>query len=192
MAVLVTGEKLEILITEAEIASRINTLAQQISTAYEQTNQLVVIGLLRGSFVFIADLVRCLDLPVEVDFMTVSSYGNKMKSSGQLRIIKDVETDLKNRDILIIEDIIDTGHTLSQVISLLVSKSDISVLISESFSDGKSRDKRSHARIRFGIALLAESIPISFIPLSKNGITVAGSEESPAFPIAATAVSCFI
>ena len=65
MAVLVTGEKLEILITEAEIASRINTLAQQISTAYEQTNQLVVIGLLRGSFVFIADLVRCLDLPVE-------------------------------------------------------------------------------------------------------------------------------
>ena len=66
MAVLVTGEKLEILITEAEIASRINTLAEQISTAYEQTNQLVVIGLLRGSFVFIADLVRCLDLPVEV------------------------------------------------------------------------------------------------------------------------------
>ena len=109
MAVLVTGEKLEILITEAEIASRINTLSEQISKAYEQTDQLVVIGLLRGSFVFIADLVRCLDLPVEVDFMTVSSYGNKMKSSGQLRIIKDVETDLKNRDVLIIEDIIDTG-----------------------------------------------------------------------------------
>ena len=101
MAVLVTGEKLEILITEAEIASRINTLSEQISKAYEQTDQLVVIGLLRGSFVFIADLVRCLDLPVEVDFMTVSSYGNKMKSSGQLRIIKDVETDLKNRDVLI-------------------------------------------------------------------------------------------
>ena len=119
MAVLVTGEKLEILITEAEIASRINTLSEQISKAYEQTDQLVVIGLLRGSIVFIADLVRCLDLPVEVDFMTVSSYGNKMKSSGQLRIIKDVETDLKNRDVLIIEDIIDTGHTLSQVVSLL-------------------------------------------------------------------------
>ena len=122
MAVLVTGEKLEILITEAEIASRINTLSEQISKAYEQTDQLVVIGLLRGSFVFIADLVRCLDLPVEVDFMTVSSYGNKMKSSGQLRIIKDVETDLKNRDILIIEDIIDTGHTLSQVVSLLETR----------------------------------------------------------------------
>ena len=112
MAVLVTGEKLEILITEAEIASRVNKLSEQISKAYKQTNQLVVIGLLRGSFVFIADLVRCLDLPVEVDFMTVSSYGNKMRSSGQLRIIKDVETDLKNRDVLIIEDIIDTGHTL--------------------------------------------------------------------------------
>ena len=122
MAVLITGEKLEILITEAEIASRINKLSEQISNSYQHTNQLVVIGLLRGSFVFTADLVRCLDLPVEVDFMTVTSYGNKMKSSGQLRILKDVETDLNDRDVLIIEDIIDTGYTLSQVISLLETR----------------------------------------------------------------------
>src|SRR6056300_718129 len=122
MAVLVTGEKLEILITEAEIASRINTLAEQISTAYEQTNQLVVIGLLRGSFVFIAVLVRCLDLPVEVDFMTVSSYGNKMVSSRQVRIIQDLETPIAGRDVLIVEDIIDTGHTLSQVHDILKTR----------------------------------------------------------------------
>ena len=119
MAVLVTGEKLEILITEAEIASRINALAEQISTAYEQTNQLVVIGLLRGSFVFIADLVRCLDLPVEVDFMTASSYGNSMQSSNNIRILTDLNTDIKNLDVLLVEDIIDTGHTLNQVIKLL-------------------------------------------------------------------------
>ncbi len=122
MAVLITGEKLEILITEAEIASRINKLSEQISNSYQHTNQLLVIGLLRGSFVFTADLVRCLDLPVEVDFMTVTSYDNKMKSSGQLRILKDVETDLNDRDVLIIEDIIDTGYTLSQVISLLETR----------------------------------------------------------------------
>ena len=119
MAVLVTGEKLEILITEAEIASRINTLSEQISKAYEQTDQLVVIGLLRGSFVFIADLVRCLDLPVEVDFMTVSSYGNSMVSSHNVRILSDLNTDIKNTDVLLVEDIIDTGHTLNQVIKML-------------------------------------------------------------------------
>ena len=119
MAVLVTGEKLEILITEAEIASRINTLAEQISTAYEQTNQLVVIGLLRGSFVFIADLARELKIPVEVDFMTASSYGNSMQSSNNIRILTDLNTDIKNLDVLLVEDIIDTGHTLNQVIKLL-------------------------------------------------------------------------
>ena len=157
MAVLVTGEKLEILITEAEIASRINTLSEQISKAYEQTDQLVVIGLLRGSFVFIADLVRCLDLPVEVDFMTVSSYGNKMKSSGQLRIIKDVETDLKNRDVLIIEDIIDTGHTLSQVVSLLETRKPKSLRICTLLN------KPSRREVKVDVDWVGFDIPDEFV-----------------------------
>ena len=122
MAVLSSGEQIEILISEAEITARINALSHEITTHYADTKQLVVVGLLRGSFVFIADLVRHLDLPVEVDFMTVSSYGNAMVSSRQVRIIQDLETDIKDRDVLIVEDIIDTGHTLSQVIKILKTR----------------------------------------------------------------------
>jgi len=122
MAVLSSGEQIEILISEPEITARINTLAHEITTHYADTSQLVVVGLLRGSFVFIADLVRHLNIPVEVDFMTVSSYGNAMVSSRQVRIIQDLETDIKRRDVLIVEDIIDTGHTLSQVINILKTR----------------------------------------------------------------------
>ena len=122
MAVLSTGEKIDILISEAEITARINELAHQITQSYANTKQLVVVGLLRGSFVFIADLVRHLDVPVEVDFMTVSSYGDAMESSRQVRIIQDLETAIKDRDVLIVEDIIDTGHTLSQVVKILATR----------------------------------------------------------------------
>ena len=122
MSVLSTGETIDILISEAEIAARLGELSQAISENYETTDQLVVVGLLRGSFVFIADLVRHLDLPVEVDFMTVASYGNEMVSSRQVRIIQDLETSIKDRDVLIIEDIIDTGHTLSQVVNILKTR----------------------------------------------------------------------
>ena len=122
MTVLSTGHDIEILITETEIASRTTQLARMIKEQYRDTEQLVVVGLLRGSFVFIADLVRRLDLPVEVDFMTVSSYGDKMESSRQVRIIQDLETPIKRRDVLIVEDIIDTGHTLSQVYDILKTR----------------------------------------------------------------------
>ena len=88
MSVLSTGEKIHIMISEAEITARITELSHDITRSYKDTDQLVVVGLLRGSFVFIADLVRHLNLPVEVDFMTVSSYGDKMESSRQVRIIK--------------------------------------------------------------------------------------------------------
>jgi hypoxanthine phosphoribosyltransferase len=89
MTVLSSQHDIDILITETEIASRTTQLARMISEHYSDTEQLVVVGLLRGSFVFIADLVRRIDLPVEVDFMTVSSYGDKMVSSRQVRIIQD-------------------------------------------------------------------------------------------------------
>ena len=115
MTVLSSQQEIDILITEAEIAARTNNLARQITDHYKGTEQLVVVGLLRGSFVFIADLVRRLALPVEVDFMTVSSYGNDKVSSRQVRIIQDLETVIKNRDVLIVEDIVDTGHTMKNV-----------------------------------------------------------------------------
>ena len=122
MSVLINDEQIEILISEPEIKARINHLAKEISDTYKNSDQLVVIGLLRGSFIFIADLVRRLNLPVEVDFITVSSYGNEMESSRQVRIIKDLETSIKNRDVLVVEDIIDTGHTLAQVLQIMQTR----------------------------------------------------------------------
>jgi len=127
MSVLVTGEEIEILITEAEIAARVHALAHQISKRYAETRQLVVIGLLRGSFIFISDLVRAIHLPIEVDFMTVSSYGRGMRSSGQVQILQDLSTDIKDRDVLVVEDIIDTGHTLSQVLDILKTRQPLSL-----------------------------------------------------------------
>jgi hypoxanthine phosphoribosyltransferase len=129
MSVLVSNDRVDILISETEITARVNKLAHQIAEHYSSTNQLVVIGLLRGSFVFIADLVRRINLPVEVDFLTVSSYGNKMESSRQVRILKDLETNIKNRDVLVVEDIIDTGHTLSQVLKILATRQPASLTV---------------------------------------------------------------
>jgi len=82
----------------------------------------VVVGLLRGSFVFIADLVRELDLPVEVDFLEASSYGDGMESSREVRILKDLRGAIEDRDVLVVEDIVDTGFTLHHVTGLLASR----------------------------------------------------------------------
>ncbi|CUJ92983.1 Hypoxanthine phosphoribosyltransferase [Shimia thalassica] len=110
------------MISAKSIAARIETLSSEISNEYAGTNKLVVVGLLRGSFVFIADLVRELDLPVEVDFLEASSYGNAMESSREVRILKDLRGEIEGRDVLVVEDIVDTGHTLSHVLRLLKSR----------------------------------------------------------------------
>ncbi|MHA7874433.1 hypoxanthine phosphoribosyltransferase [Roseivivax sp.] len=110
------------MISAKAIAARIEALAQEIEKDFKDTNKLVVVGLLRGSFVFIADLVRELGLPVEVDFLEVSSYGDSMESSREVRILKDLRTGIEGRDVLVVEDIVDTGYTLSHVIKLLESR----------------------------------------------------------------------
>ncbi|MDG1532701.1 MAG: hypoxanthine phosphoribosyltransferase [Paracoccaceae bacterium] len=112
----------ETLISAKSIAARVEELAAEISAAYSDTDKLVVVGLLRGSFVFIADLVRELDLPVEVDFLEASSYGDGMESSREVRILKDLRGEINGRDVLLVEDIVDTGFTLSHVIRLLQSR----------------------------------------------------------------------
>ncbi|MCB1333215.1 MAG: hypoxanthine phosphoribosyltransferase [Roseivivax sp.] len=110
------------MISAKAIAARIEELSDEIRSAFVGTDKLVVVGLLRGSFVFIADLVRELDLPVEVDFMEVSSYGNAMESSREVRILKDLRSGIEGRDVLVVEDIVDTGHTLSHTMGLLRSR----------------------------------------------------------------------
>jgi hypoxanthine phosphoribosyltransferase len=110
------------MITADEIAARVAALAVEINSHFTDTDKLVVVGLLRGSFVFIADLVRQLDLPVEVDFIEASSYGNTTESSREVRILKDLRSPIEGRDVLVVEDIVDTGHTLKHVLKLLATR----------------------------------------------------------------------
>lgn len=110
------------LISAKSIAARIEALAREIREAFDGTDKLVVVGLLRGSFVFIADLVRELDMNVEVDFLEASSYGNSTESSREVRILKDLRGEIAGRDVLVVEDIVDTGFTLEHVIRLLKTR----------------------------------------------------------------------
>ncbi len=110
------------LISAKAIAARVESMASEIQEKFKDTEQLIVVGLLRGSFMFIADLVRELKLPVEVDFLETSSYGNEMESSREVRIVKDLRAEIAGRDVLVVEDIVDTGHTLNHVIKLLASR----------------------------------------------------------------------
>ncbi|SIO20877.1 hypoxanthine phosphoribosyltransferase [Rhodovulum sp. ES.010] len=104
------------------IAARVEALAAEIARHFADSDKLVVVGLLRGSFVFIADLVRELRRPVEVDFIETSSYGNATESSREVRILKDLRGKIEGRDVLVVEDIVDTGHTLSHVLHLLQAR----------------------------------------------------------------------
>ena len=115
------------MISAKAIAARIEELSREIQAEFKDTNKLVVVGLLRGSFVFIADLVRELDLPVEVDFLEASSYGDGMETSREVRILKDLRGAIEGRDVLVVEDIVDTGFTLSHVIHLLESRNPASL-----------------------------------------------------------------
>ena len=110
------------LISAKSIAARIEELAKEIQEQFKGTDKLIVVGLLRGSFVFIADLVRELDLPVEVDFLEASSYGDGTQSSKEVRILKDLRGEISGRDVLVVEDIVDTGFTLSHVVNLLSTR----------------------------------------------------------------------
>ena len=124
------GEDLQkILITEEQIDSRLAELAAQIDKDYEGKDILVV-GVLKGAVMVMADLVRKIHTPLTMDWMAVSSYGSGTKSSGVVRILKDLETDLEGRHVLIVEDIIDSGLTLSWLKSNLESRGPASVQIS--------------------------------------------------------------
>lgn len=110
------------LIGEAAIAARVVSLAAEVNTHFAATDKLVVVGLLRGSFIFIADLVRQLTVPVEIDFIEASSYGNSTESSREVRILKDLRGEIEGRDVLVVEDIVDTGYTLSHVLEILKTR----------------------------------------------------------------------
>lgn len=117
-----------VLFTEDQIARRVAELGQEISADYAGKSPLMVC-ILRGASVFMADLVRRVDLPVEMDFMAVSSYGVAAKSSGVVRIVKDLESPLHGRDVLIVEDVLDSGLTLKYLTANLGSRGPASLQI---------------------------------------------------------------
>lgn len=118
----------EILFTRSQIETRVKELAQDISRDYEGKNPLVV-GILKGSVMFAVDLLKELTIDVEIDFMDVSSYGASISSSGEVRILKDLSTAAQGRDIIIVEDIVDTGNTLLYLKGILSERQATSVKI---------------------------------------------------------------
>ena len=110
----------EVMIPEAEIKARIAELGRQITEHYKDSgSEMVLVGLLRGSFMFMADLCREVQVSHEVDFMTASSYGSGMSTTRDVKILKDLDEDIRGKDVLIVEDIIDSGNTLSKVREIL-------------------------------------------------------------------------
>jgi hypoxanthine phosphoribosyltransferase len=107
-----------IVFDEGTIAARVQALATEITQAYPD-GELLVLGLLKGSFIFLSDLVRKIERPIQVDFLVASSYGDRKVSSGTVRLLYDPETRLEGKHILLVEDIIDTGKTLQRLMGLL-------------------------------------------------------------------------
>ena len=149
----------DILISEADVRSRITELGAEITHFYQQQaiDKLIGVGLLRGSFMFMADLVRELKLPVEVEFMTTSSYGAGMTSNHDVKISKDLEGDIRNEHVLIVEDIIDTGYTLEKVRGILNLRDPVSLAICTLL------DKPSRREVEVPVEWIGFSIPDEFV-----------------------------
>lgn len=103
----------KILISEEQIQAKVKELAAQISKDYADNTELLLVGVLKGCMMFMVDLSRAIDIPVAIDFIAVSSYGHSTESSGVVRLLKDLDTDIADRHVLIVEDIIDSGLTLA-------------------------------------------------------------------------------
>jgi hypoxanthine phosphoribosyltransferase len=124
----IEGDLTDILLTEQQIQDKIAELAASIDADYAGRKPLLV-GVLRGAVMVMADLARAISIPIEMDWMAVSSYGNSTQSSGVVRILKDLDTDLHGRDVIIVEDIIDSGLTLSWLLANLRGRGAASVEI---------------------------------------------------------------
>ena len=127
------NSNLETLLTEDQIADRIAELGAQITREYADKD-LVLVGVLKGSCVFMADLMRAIDLQLTIDFMSVSSYKDGMKTTGDVEILKDLSKPIREKDVIIVEDIVDTGLTLTRLVEILDSRGANSIKIA-SFLD---------------------------------------------------------
>ena len=146
----------EVLITEEQIQTKVRELAESINRDYRDKSP-VLVGVLNGAFVFLADLMRHLDLSCTVDFVSWSSYGKDTSSSGVFRIMKDLETNVESRHVLIVEDIIDTGLTLHYLLDTVRARKPASVKVAALL------DKPSRRRIEAKADYLGFQIPDAFV-----------------------------
>lgn len=149
-------EQVDILYDRDVVMTRVKELAQEITRDY-QGKSLLVVGILKGAFVFMADLVREIDLPLEIDFMDVSSYGASTVSSGEVRIVKDLDYSIHDKDVLIVEDIVDTGLTLYYIKEILAKRSPCSIKICSLL------DKPSRRKAHIPLEYVGFAIPDKFV-----------------------------
>jgi hypoxanthine phosphoribosyltransferase len=146
----------KILLSHVAIQKRVQELAYQISNDYAG-RELVVIGILKGAFIFMADLIREISIPCNIDFVRVASYGASAESSGKVVMTKDIETSIKGRDILIVEDIVDTGLTLQYLVDWLKERNPNSLKICVFL------DKRKRRKVSFEADYVGFTIDDNFV-----------------------------
>ncbi len=146
----------KVLYSEEMISDIVARLGKQISEDYKDKN-LLLVSVLKGSVLFMSDLMRSITIPCEIDFMAVSSYGNKTKSSGTVRILKDLDRDIAGYDVLLVEDILDSGKTLNYLIELLYARNPASIRICTLFDKPERREVDIFADYKGG------SVPDEFI-----------------------------
>ena len=142
-----TNTNLEVLLTEQQIQERVKELGAQITAEYAN-GDVVMVGILKGSCVFMADLMRAIDLRMTIDFMSVSSYRDGTESSGDVEILKDLSNPIRGKNVIIVEDIIDTGHTLARLLEILGTRGANSVKLA-AFLDKPEPRVRKEVKIDY-------------------------------------------
>ena len=147
---------LRVLLSEEEIRAKCKEMGARISQEYKGKN-LMLVTVLKGAVVFLADVMRAIEVPAEIDFMVVSSYGSGVKSSGVVKIVKDLDVPLAGKDLLIVEDILDSGLTLSYIKELLASRGPASIKIATLL------DKPSRRKVDLVADYIGFSVPDEFV-----------------------------
>ncbi|MBR6619434.1 MAG: hypoxanthine phosphoribosyltransferase [Clostridia bacterium] len=145
-----------VLFSQEDLAAMVARLGEQISRDYKGKN-LLLVSILKGSVVFMSDIMRSIDIPCRIDFMAVSSYGSGIKTSGSVKIIKDLDLDLQGYDLLIIEDILDSGRTLSSLMEILSTRKPKSIEICTLFDKPERREADVYAKY------IGAQVPDAFI-----------------------------
>ena len=147
---------LTVLFTKEEISREVKRLAQEINLDYQGKHPLLL-GILKGCFVFMADIIRLLEIPVEIDFVTLSSYGSVKATTGEIKVVQGLRSQVKGRDVLVIEDIVDTGITVGYFIDYLRRKKPASLKLCALF------DKPSRRKVPVPIDYLGFTVPDRFV-----------------------------